>query len=198
MMQTTQYTQLTLRSLLLACLFMLFITTTSYADELEELREGHAKLLRQTEANWISWRYFNSRLLFYTTHIVTYRCGVDELYWGTSKDDLTLYPLGKPEGDPDSSDFKLAQYLYETYPSGCDPDNPYSVPSALPLYIHTDEVNEEESDSFVGLDEKSQIESVFIQINFADGEESGVKEFKIPNKILRQMKFEKIIICALN
>ncbi len=63
------------------------------ADELKKLRKDQAKILRQTEDNWISWRYFNSRIMFYTSHLVGYRCGIDELYFGLTEDDLSLYPL---------------------------------------------------------------------------------------------------------
>tara|TARA_B100001248_G_C27185891_1_gene364515 strand:+ start:75 stop:653 length:579 start_codon:yes stop_codon:yes gene_type:complete len=160
------------------------------ADELKKLRKDQAKILRQTEDNWISWRYFNSRIMFYTSHLITYRCGIDELYFGLSEDDLSLYPIGVPQGDPETPEFKLAQFLYENYPNGCDIENPFAVSTAYKIYEYVDELNEEESDSLIGLDEENKIESIFIQINFADGKKSKVKEIEIPTKILRQMEFE--------
>lgn len=184
---------------LITIFFLLSSTQTISAKESKELKKlmkEQAKILKTTEDNWIEWRYFSSRLMFYYSHIVSYRCGVKEFYWGTDKEDLKLLPLGKPEGDSDSEEYKVYQEMYENFPNGCNVEDPYAVPSILPTWVYLDETDEDNQDSFIGLvpdDEKKEtkpIESIFVKIIFYDGKESDINEYKITDKVLKEMRIE--------
>ena len=131
------------------------------------------------------------RLMFYTTHLVTMRCGIDEAFYGFSKDKIDRYlKIGKPDIEMKNIDinaYKLRQMLYGEYPNGCDLADPYNS-SGIIIYEYLDEIDEEESDSLIGLDEEAQsIKSIFIRIKYANGKDSGPVEFKIPKKVLREM-----------
>lgn len=169
------------------------LTNLLKADELKKLRKEHAKILKQTEKNWIGWRYFNTRLMFYTTHLVSYRCGIEEAFYGTSEDKIDRdLEIGKPdENYPDKSTVKIRKMVYEENPNGCDPEEPL-VSSGLITFKYLDNVDEE-SDSLIGLDEETaSIESIWIKLKYAyDKKFQKPMEFKIPKKVLRQIEADK-------
>ena len=173
----------------------IFTNLTNFlkADDLKNLRKEHAKILKQTEKNWISWRYFNTRLMFYTTHLVSYRCGIEEVFYGISKDKIDRrLEIGKPDENwADKAQLKIRKMVYEEYPNGCDPEEPF-VSSGLIIYEYLDNLDEE-SDSLIGLDKETEsIKSIWIKIKYPyDKKFQKPIEFKIPKKVLRQIEADK-------
>ena len=165
------------------------------ADEFKKLRNEHAAMLRQTEKNWISWRYFNDRLMFYTSALQGIRCGIDEGFWGISSEKIDKdLQIGKPdENSGTDAEIALAKMLYEENINGCDPEDPFAVRSII-IYQYVDEINEAESDSLIGLDSETQsIKSIWVKIKFADKKKFKIVEFPIPKKVLREIEVAKIL-----
>ena len=165
------------------------------ADEFKKLRNEHAAMLRQTEKNWISWRYFNDRLMFYTSALQGMRCGIDEGFWGISSEKIDKdLQIGKPdENSGTDAEIALAKMLYEENINGCDPEDPFAVRSII-IYQYVDEINEAESDSLIGLDSETQsIKSIWVKIKFADKKKFKIVEFPIPKKVLREIEVAKIL-----
>lgn len=145
------------------------------------------KVLSETAESWITWRYFQSRTMFYFTHLQSWRCGIDRAKWGLDPNKLTR-------------EFPIAE---------CDEDNPSAVPSEARTYIYTDDIGNGSSngdtsddgssgsDSFIGLSEDSgnedaggkneeapTIDRIFVQITYFDGSKSDVMEFDAPESAL--------------
>ena len=184
--------------LLLTLLFMFPLTTWKLdgveAKELKELQKEQKNSLNLTKEHWIGWRYYMSRLMFYTTHLVTYRCAVKEVIWGLDPKKLDKKMLlGKPDPNYGEKEtiIKFRQQIFEKDPTGCDPVDPYNTQGLIIVY-YVDEINEGDSDSFVGLDEKTEaITSISVQLIFFDGTKSKVETFDIPKKVLREMEANK-------
>ena len=163
----------------------IFQLTHVLADDLIKLRNEHAKILRQTEANWIEWRFMEKdpvnpeKFIFYTSHLITYRCGIDEAFWGVSKDKIEIdMEIGKPLKNSGSvREQKIAKMNYETNVNGCDPIDPYSTRS-----LKTYEI----------LDDKS-IKSIWVKIKLADKKKYIVSEFQVSKKVLRDLELSKNI-----
>lgn len=49
---------------------------------------GEKRVLEFTRDNWVSLRDFNGRQLIYFTHLVAYRCGIDEVRYSINNDRL--------------------------------------------------------------------------------------------------------------
>ncbi|WP_163832759.1 hypothetical protein [Spartinivicinus ruber] len=133
------------------------------------------KILSMTINNWIEWRYFNSRTMFYFTHFQGWRCGIQSAAWGLKSDKL-------------NKELPIAE---------CNEENPNSIPIGASTYIFTDdfgfdsEANSETAqDSFIGLSEDSSnkeslvVDRIFVQLTYFDGSKSEVREFKAPQSAL--------------
>ena len=120
------------------------------------------KTLEITSKDWISWRYFNTRTMFYFSHLQSNRCGIKSAVWGLSIDKL-------------DNTFSIGQ---------CDEEKPHSVPSSLETYIYTDEISESDSDSFIGAGEENHLKGIFVQLTYFDESKSPVIEFPVPKSIL--------------
>ncbi len=63
-------------------------------NPLEELQKGAINNLKMTSTNWISFRYFNGKLLVYFSHLSSYACGISTIKYGIDKKiPDTLYPV---------------------------------------------------------------------------------------------------------
>lgn len=132
-------------------------------------------VLGMTTDNWISWRYFQSRSMFYFTHLQSWRCGLRSVSWGLERDDL-------------NKDLPIAD---------CDDANPNAVPTDISPYIFLDDISassdgsgSEEQDSFIGLSDESSsdasplIDRIFVQLEYFDGSKSEIREFRAPQSAL--------------
>ena len=132
----------------------------------ENQRNGKAAL-QSTADKWISWRYFNSRRMFYFTQLVSWRCGIKSARWGLTADEL-------------GNDFEIPD---------CDEEEPNRVPRDFAIHIYTDEIASKsgvQNDSFIGVGgaDENQVSTMFVELTYFDGTVSNVVEFKAPKRVL--------------
>ncbi|MGS4886310.1 caspase family protein [Roseibium sp. MB-4] len=71
---------------------------------------GQKDILERMPNGWLSYRDYDGKRLVYFTHLISYRCAIDEVRYGL---------------DTDAPD--------QTFEIGaCDPDNPHAIPSSGP------------------------------------------------------------------
>jgi hypothetical protein len=81
------------------------------------LVSGQKDILERLSTGWLSFRDWDGKRLVYFTHLISYRCAIEEVRYGLDTD------------TPDR--------VFDTGP--CDPDNPHAVPSSGPgSTIYTD------------------------------------------------------------
>lgn len=74
------------------------------------LVSGQKDILERLSNGWLSYRDFNGKRLVYFTHLISYRCAIDEVRYGLDTD------------APDQV-FDIGE---------CDPSNPHAIPSSGP------------------------------------------------------------------
>ncbi|MTI44759.1 putative caspase-like protein [Roseibium hamelinense] len=78
---------------------------------------GQKDILERMPNGWVSYRDFDGKRLVYFTHLISYRCAIDEVQYGLDTD------------TPNQS-FEIGE---------CDPDNPHAIPSKGPgSVVYTD------------------------------------------------------------
>ncbi len=145
----------------------LLVLVVAYAPSAvaKNIQEERKEILEMTTENWITWRYFNSRIMFYFTHLQSHRCGIKSAQWGEAPEKLNrALPIGQ-----------------------CDEENPWSVPPDLKTFFYTDEIEEQNNDSFIGLGKK-QISTIYVQLTYPDGSKSSTHKFTAPTSILNKLK----------
>jgi len=81
------------------------------------LVSGQKNILERMPNGWISYRDFDGKRLVYFTHLISYRCAIEEVHYGLDTD------------APDQF-FEVGE---------CDPDNPHAIPSSGPgSTVYTD------------------------------------------------------------
>jgi hypothetical protein len=83
----------------------------------DALVSGQKDILERLSTGWLSFRDWDGKRLVYFTHLISYRCAIEEVRYGL--------------------DTETPDRVFETGP--CDPDNPHAVPSSGPgSTVHTD------------------------------------------------------------
>lgn len=78
-------------------------------------------ILEMTQANWLGVRLWEGNDLLYFTHLVTFRCGLEEVFWGINgevpSEPLPMEPCHEGSAAPGAMDpVKYPPYI--TFPAG--------------------------------------------------------------------------------
>lgn len=77
-------------------------------------------ILDATKANWVSVREYDGKDLLYFTHLMAWRCGIDEIHYSVNGGDDTLWK-GEPcyEGEAQPNAIKATDVLpFVSFPLG--------------------------------------------------------------------------------